>query len=54
MDGDTIDGRLVDAGSGLIDRRIFSDKDIFEQEMKQVFGKSWLFGAGGGPVHRLS
>src|SRR5690606_32909297 len=43
MDGDTIDARLVDAEAGLIDRRIFSDQDIFEQEMRQVFGKSWLF-----------
>jgi len=42
MDGDSI-GRLVDAGSGLIDRTIFSDHDLFEQEMREVFGKSWLF-----------
>lgn len=38
-----IDARLVDASSGLIDRSIFSDPDIFETEAQLVFGKSWLF-----------
>lgn len=43
MDGHSGDARLVDAGAGLIDRTIFSDKAIFEQEMKRVFDRSWLF-----------
>ncbi len=35
--------KLVDAESGLIGRAIFSDQGIFETEMSEVFGKSWLF-----------
>lgn len=35
--------KLVDAEAGLIDRTIFSDQEIFDREMDQVFGKSWLF-----------
>ncbi len=33
---------LVDAKAGLIDRRIWCDKDIYQQELEQVFGRSWL------------
>ncbi|WP_281367464.1 aromatic ring-hydroxylating oxygenase subunit alpha [Sphingomonas chungangi] len=43
MKRDSIDPRLVAAGSGLIDRSIFADQEIFEQEMRDVYGKSWLF-----------
>ena len=28
---------------GEIDRRIFSDPEIFEQEMELIFGRAWLF-----------
>lgn len=35
--------RMVDPENGLIDRRIFMDKDIYEQELEQVFGRCWLF-----------
>ena len=34
---------LVSVERGEIDRRIFSDPDIFEQEMEQIFGRAWLF-----------
>jgi phenylpropionate dioxygenase-like ring-hydroxylating dioxygenase large terminal subunit len=42
MESDSI-ANLVNAESGLIDRSIFSDQGIFEQELREVFGKSWLF-----------
>ena len=35
--------RLVDGDQGLIDRRIFVDKDIYEHEQEQIFAKCWLF-----------
>ena len=34
---------LVSVERGEIDRRIFSDPEIFEQEMDQIFGAVWLF-----------
>ena len=34
---------LVSLERGEIDRRIFSDPEIFEQEMKSIFARSWLF-----------
>src|SRR6202007_404875 len=34
---------LVDAEKGLISRRIFIDPDIYEQELEQIFARSWLF-----------
>jgi phenylpropionate dioxygenase-like ring-hydroxylating dioxygenase large terminal subunit len=34
---------LVSLERGEIDRRIFSDPDIFEEEMRHIFGRSWLF-----------
>ncbi len=43
MGSDSIDKRLVDASAGLIDRSVFSDQALFEREMREVFGKSWLF-----------
>ncbi|MEY2430558.1 MAG: hypothetical protein QOC92_283, partial [Acidimicrobiaceae bacterium] len=35
--------RLVSLETGEIDRRIFSDPDIFELEMKLIFERAWLF-----------
>ncbi|HEY1971947.1 MAG TPA: Rieske 2Fe-2S domain-containing protein [Pseudonocardia sp.] len=35
--------QLVSLERGEIDRRMFSDPEIFELEMKQIFGRSWLF-----------
>jgi phenylpropionate dioxygenase-like ring-hydroxylating dioxygenase large terminal subunit len=36
-------GRFVDSKKGLLDRRIFADPEIYEQELEQVFGRCWLF-----------
>jgi phenylpropionate dioxygenase-like ring-hydroxylating dioxygenase large terminal subunit len=42
MDGGVI-ARLVDADSGQISRRIFTEPDIYQQELKQIFARCWLF-----------
>ena len=42
VDLDRIDD-LVSIERGEIDRRIFSDEEIFEREMEQIFGRAWLF-----------
>jgi len=34
---------LVNTDEGLISRRIFSDQEIYEQEMERIFARSWLF-----------
>ena len=34
---------LVDAQAGLVDRSIFIDPDIYQQEMQQIFARCWLF-----------
>ena len=34
---------LVDRHRGLIDRRIFVDQEIYQQELEQVFGRCWLY-----------
>ncbi|MFH8446021.1 Rieske 2Fe-2S domain-containing protein [Streptomyces sp. NPDC018026] len=34
---------LVSLERGEIDRRIFSDQEIFDLEMKYIFGRAWLF-----------
>jgi phenylpropionate dioxygenase-like ring-hydroxylating dioxygenase large terminal subunit len=33
----------VDLERGEVDRRIFTDPDIFEAEMEHIFGRAWLF-----------
>ena len=40
----TVQGsRLVDAQRGMMDRRIFSDEEIYREELERVFAPSWLF-----------
>ncbi|MDP6390149.1 MAG: Rieske (2Fe-2S) protein, partial [Alphaproteobacteria bacterium] len=35
--------RLVDVENGLIDRCIFTSKDIFDEEQEKIFTRAWLF-----------
>ena len=35
--------RLVDSESGTVSREIFWNQDLYDQEMEQVFNRSWLF-----------
>ena len=41
---------LVNSKHGVVDRRIFSDKDIYAQELEQVFRRCWLFVAHGSQI----
>lgn len=34
---------LVDKETGLVDRAIFTDRKIYEQELSRIFASSWLF-----------
>ena len=34
---------LVDNIAGVMNRRIFADKELYQQELEQVFGRCWLF-----------
>ena len=34
---------LVDTQRGLLDRRIFNDQEIYQQELEQLFARCWLF-----------
>ena len=34
---------LVNADRGLVNRRIFIDEDIYQQELENIFAKCWLF-----------
>src|SRR5580693_8069011 len=36
-------GSLIDCDHGLIDRRIYIEPDIYEQELKQIFARCWLY-----------
>ncbi|MBV9814801.1 MAG: aromatic ring-hydroxylating dioxygenase subunit alpha, partial [Alphaproteobacteria bacterium] len=39
---DNLDG-LVDGERGLVSRRIFIEPEIYEEELKQIFARCWLF-----------
>lgn len=34
--------RYMDLKEGWLDRRIFSDADIYEEELYRIFARSWL------------
>jgi phenylpropionate dioxygenase-like ring-hydroxylating dioxygenase large terminal subunit len=34
---------LVDADNGLVSRRIYIERDIYEQELEQIYARCWLF-----------
>ncbi len=34
---------MVDADRGLVNRRIFIDEDIYQQELENIFARCWLF-----------
>lgn len=34
---------MIDTDTGVLDRRIFSDQLIYEQEQRRIFARSWLF-----------
>ena len=34
---------LIDVEKGEVNRRIFSDPDIYQAEMEQIFARAWLF-----------
>jgi biphenyl 2,3-dioxygenase alpha subunit/dibenzofuran dioxygenase alpha subunit len=36
-------GQLIDQTTGQISRRIFSDQDIYRDELQRIFGRCWLF-----------
>ena len=33
---------VIDLETGLLDRRIFSDNDIYQEELEKIFGRAWL------------
>ena len=33
---------VIDPASGKLDRRIFSDQAVYDEEMEKIFGRAWL------------
>jgi len=33
---------VIDPAAGKLDRRIFSDQTIYDDEMEKIFGRAWL------------
>ena len=33
---------VIDLETGNLDRRIFSDQDIYQEELEKIFGRAWL------------
>ena len=34
--------QLVDIDAGLLDRSVFNDPDIYQQELERIFARCWL------------
>jgi 3-phenylpropionate/trans-cinnamate dioxygenase subunit alpha len=43
---------LVDREGGLLDRAVFTDEQIYRQELRRVFAPSWLFLAHADQFHK--
>ena len=39
----TLKPQLVDAENGLVSKRIYVDKEIYQQELERIFARCWLF-----------
>ena len=35
--------RVLDQETGMLNQRIFTDEDIYQQELEQIFGRAWLW-----------
>ena len=35
--------KLINKANGTMDRSLYADKNIYQQELEQVFGRCWLF-----------
>jgi len=40
--GTTLKYAVIDPTTGKIDRRIFSDQAVYDDEMEKIFGRAWL------------
>jgi ethylbenzene dioxygenase alpha subunit len=40
---DAIADMLADAAQGVVDRRIFWEREIYEQELERIFARTWVF-----------